>query len=146
MGSIQETETQVNLIKDTIDRLNGAENSHENVVVALVTVLDLKPRRRPFSVLTKSDYRILNPALQGQIVVNSAALGEQKLLVPDRFWEELHRCRSLLHRSMEQGCRSIVVRFFEWAILLAREQLYMPRLVLFQEEEVPATEIPGSNR
>jgi hypothetical protein len=143
LKSIKETETQVSLIKDTIDRLNGAETNHENVTAALATVLDFKPRRRTFSLLTKSDYRILNPALQGEIVVNAAALAEQKLFIPDRFWEELYRCRSLLDRSMEQGCRSITVRFFEWAILLAREKFDIPRLVLFQQEEVPTTEIPG---
>jgi hypothetical protein len=87
--------------------------------------------------------KVLNPALDGEIKVNEIALAREIPQIPDQFYEELRRCRSTFDRGMEQGCRTVVTRFFEWAIHLARDKFDMPRLVLFQEEEVEATQIPG---
>jgi hypothetical protein len=44
---------------------------------------------------------------------------------------------------VKQGCKTVVARYFEWAVHLARVKFEMPRLVVFQEEEVDVTNIPG---
>jgi hypothetical protein len=143
LKSIKLVDRQVALIKQTLEQLGGPHYNHETIVAALARGLDLQSRRRPFSLLTKNDFKVLNPALRGVILVNEDAIAKEILSIPDRFYEELHRCRSTFDRSMEQGCRTVVARYFEWALHLARVKFEMPRLVVFQEEEVVATDVPG---
>jgi len=143
LKSIKLVEGQIALIKQTLEQLGGPHYNHETIVAALARGLDLQPRRRPFSLLTKKDFKVLNPALRGEVLVNEDAMAKEILSIPDRFHEELRRCRSTFDRSMEQGCRTVVTRYFEWALHLARVKFEMPRLVVFQDEEVDTTDIPG---